>query len=104
VWCLVTGKTTTMSMLTGLIAPSSGQALLAGKDINRDMSKIRKTLGVCPQVMMMMMMRRRRRRRRRRRSSDPYHHHDDDVTMIVMLRIIIPSPPAPVSTMYCLRN
>uniref|UniRef100_A0A3B3RQH8 ATP-binding cassette sub-family A member 1-like n=1 Tax=Paramormyrops kingsleyae TaxID=1676925 RepID=A0A3B3RQH8_9TELE len=37
------------SILTGLFAPTSGTALINGKDIRTDMDAIRKHLGMCPQ-------------------------------------------------------
>jgi len=43
------GKTTAIAMLTGLISPDGGTAVIEGKDIKEDMSEIRKNLGVCPQ-------------------------------------------------------
>ncbi|XP_028556093.1 ABC transporter A family member 1 [Dendrobium catenatum] len=43
------GKSTTISMLVGLIPPTSGDALVYGKNITTDMDDIRKALGVCPQ-------------------------------------------------------
>ncbi|XP_050538080.1 phospholipid-transporting ATPase ABCA1-like [Daktulosphaira vitifoliae] len=43
------GKSTTMSMLTGLLRPSAGSALIEGYDINTQMKKIRNSLGLCPQ-------------------------------------------------------
>uniref|UniRef100_A0A8C6WDT6 ATP-binding cassette, sub-family A member 17 n=1 Tax=Nannospalax galili TaxID=1026970 RepID=A0A8C6WDT6_NANGA len=43
------GKTTTCFMLTGLIAPSKGQAYINGYEISTDMVQIRKSLGWCPQ-------------------------------------------------------
>lgn len=43
------GKTTTMSMLTGMISPSSGTAIVNGKDIRRDMNEVRSSIGLCPQ-------------------------------------------------------
>ncbi|KAK9157371.1 hypothetical protein Scep_003945 [Stephania cephalantha] len=43
------GKSTTISMLVGLLSPTSGDALVFGRSINTDMDKIRKGLGVCPQ-------------------------------------------------------
>ncbi|KAK7285619.1 hypothetical protein RJT34_20395 [Clitoria ternatea] len=43
------GKSTTISMLVGLIPPTSGDALVFGKNIVSDMDEIRKVLGVCPQ-------------------------------------------------------
>ncbi|XP_050230528.1 ABC transporter A family member 1 isoform X2 [Mercurialis annua] len=43
------GKSTTISMLVGLLPPTSGDALMFGKNILRDMDEIRNGLGVCPQ-------------------------------------------------------
>ena len=43
------GKTTLISMLTGLIPPTSGDASIFGNRISTDLSEIRKFLGVCPQ-------------------------------------------------------
>ncbi|PIA53512.1 hypothetical protein AQUCO_00900239v1, partial [Aquilegia coerulea] len=43
------GKSTTISMLVGLLPPTSGDALVFGKNITTDMDEIRKGLGVCPQ-------------------------------------------------------
>lgn len=43
------GKSTTISMLVGLLAPTSGDALVFGRSILTDMDDIRKNLGVCPQ-------------------------------------------------------
>ncbi|XP_037492924.1 ABC transporter A family member 1 isoform X1 [Jatropha curcas] len=43
------GKSTTISMLVGLIPPTSGDALVFGKNILTDMDEIRNGLGVCPQ-------------------------------------------------------
>lgn len=43
------GKSTTMSMLTGLYQPTSGTAYIKGNDIRSDMSAIRSSLGMCPQ-------------------------------------------------------
>lgn len=44
------GKTTTISVLTGLYPPTSGNALIAGHEILRQMPQIYKSVGVCPQV------------------------------------------------------
>ncbi|KAK9664352.1 hypothetical protein RND81_14G035600 [Saponaria officinalis] len=44
------GKSTTISMLVGLIPPTSGDALIFGRNILTDMNDIRKDLGVCPQI------------------------------------------------------
>ncbi|OMP11195.1 ABC transporter A, ABCA, partial [Corchorus capsularis] len=43
------GKSTTISMLVGLLPPTSGDALVFGKSILTDMDEIRQELGVCPQ-------------------------------------------------------
>ncbi|KAJ7976760.1 ABC transporter A family member 1 [Quillaja saponaria] len=43
------GKSTTIAMLVGLLPPTSGDALVFGKNIVTDMDEIRKVLGVCPQ-------------------------------------------------------
>ena len=43
------GKSTTISMLTGLITPSSGDAKIQGLFLSSELHKIRKSLGVCPQ-------------------------------------------------------
>ena len=43
------GKSTTISMLTGLIQPSGGDAFVFGHSIRHDMALVRKTMGVCPQ-------------------------------------------------------
>ncbi|KAM6155211.1 phospholipid-transporting ATPase ABCA3-like [Rhynchocyon petersi] len=43
------GKTTTLSILTGLLPPSRGEAYVNGYDISKNMVQIRKNLGFCPQ-------------------------------------------------------
>ncbi|KAL7030128.1 hypothetical protein ACKWTF_006533 [Chironomus riparius] len=43
------GKSTTMSMLTGLFPPTSGTAFINGHDIRNDLNTIRNSLGLCPQ-------------------------------------------------------
>jgi ATP-binding cassette, subfamily A (ABC1), member 3 len=43
------GKSTTMSMLTGLFPPTGGTAFIDGKDIRTDLNSIRSSLGLCPQ-------------------------------------------------------
>ena len=43
------GKSTTMSILTGLFPPSSGTAIVNGLDIRTDIEGVRKSLGLCPQ-------------------------------------------------------
>lgn len=43
------GKSTTMSILTGLFPPTSGTAVVYGHDIKTDIEGVRKSLGLCPQ-------------------------------------------------------
>jgi len=43
------GKTTSMSMLTGEIPPSSGGAQILGLDIEKDIDTLRQHMGYCPQ-------------------------------------------------------
>ncbi|XP_063790760.1 phospholipid-transporting ATPase ABCA3 [Pseudophryne corroboree] len=43
------GKSTTLSMLTGLFPPSSGECYIGGYEISRDTALIRRNLGLCPQ-------------------------------------------------------
>ncbi|XP_061579710.1 glucosylceramide transporter ABCA12 [Cololabis saira] len=43
------GKTTAMSLLTGLYAPSSGTIEVYGNDMQTNIDKVRKELGVCMQ-------------------------------------------------------
>ena len=43
------GKTTLISVLTGLYEPSSGIGRIANYDISTDINKIHHHLGVCPQ-------------------------------------------------------
>lgn len=43
------GKSTTMAMLTGMIPPTSGTAIVNGKDICQDLVSVRNSLGLCPQ-------------------------------------------------------
>ncbi|KAK7091650.1 phospholipid-transporting ATPase ABCA3-like [Littorina saxatilis] len=43
------GKTTTMSMLTGFTAPTSGTATIRGMDICTDTALVRQSMGMCPQ-------------------------------------------------------
>ena len=42
-------QTTTINMLTGMITPTSGYAVVGGKDIRNQMSEIREDVGVCLQ-------------------------------------------------------
>jgi ABC-2 type transport system ATP-binding protein len=43
------GKTQTISMLTGVIPPTSGTARIAGYDIKSDMNEVKKVNGLVPQ-------------------------------------------------------
>mmetsp|Transcript_7608 Transcript_7608/g.12112 ORF Transcript_7608/g.12112 Transcript_7608/m.12112 type:complete len:1794 (-) Transcript_7608:303-5684(-) len=43
------GKTTTINMITGMLPPTSGDAVIDGYNIIFDMQQIRQNLGVCPQ-------------------------------------------------------
>ena len=43
------GKTTLISVLTGLYEPTSGTARIAGYDLSTDINSIHHHLGVCPQ-------------------------------------------------------
>ncbi|RKP26308.1 P-loop containing nucleoside triphosphate hydrolase protein [Syncephalis pseudoplumigaleata] len=43
------GKSTLLHMLTGLIAPTSGTAIIAGHDITKEMDRVHCSIGVCPQ-------------------------------------------------------
>ncbi|KAF6301418.1 ATP binding cassette subfamily A member 13 [Rhinolophus ferrumequinum] len=43
------GKTTVISMLTGLYAPTSGTIIINGKNLQTDLAAVRRELGVCPQ-------------------------------------------------------
>lgn len=43
------GKTTSIRMLTGLTAPTSGSAFVAGMDISHELAKIKRVVGVSPQ-------------------------------------------------------
>jgi len=42
------GKSTTISMLSGLISSSKGEVNLFGLDLFGQMDEVRKTMGVCP--------------------------------------------------------
>ena len=48
------GKTTTMNVLTGMFAPSAGEAFINGFSILTDMPKARESLGLCPQHNMLI--------------------------------------------------
>jgi len=43
------GKTTTMRLITGVLAPSSGQVLLAGEDVHRARPELRNRIGYLPE-------------------------------------------------------
>ncbi|KRF97412.1 uncharacterized protein Dwil_GK21220 [Drosophila willistoni] len=43
------GKSTTLNMLTGIIPPTAGTALINGKDICTEVEAARRSLGICPQ-------------------------------------------------------
>ena len=43
------GKSTTMSILTGLFPPTSGTAVVYGDDIRTNIEGVRKSPGLCPQ-------------------------------------------------------
>jgi ABC-2 type transport system ATP-binding protein len=43
------GKSTTIKMLTGLLAPTSGRALVAGRDIMAEPSEVKRRIGVVPE-------------------------------------------------------
>lgn len=43
------GKSTTIKMLTGMIPPTSGTAIINGYDIQTDLQRARETIGICPQ-------------------------------------------------------
>eukprot|EP01117_Protostelium_nocturnum_P007430 TRINITY_DN2658_c0_g1_i1.p1 TRINITY_DN2658_c0_g1~~TRINITY_DN2658_c0_g1_i1.p1 ORF type:complete len:1127 (+),score=257.54 TRINITY_DN2658_c0_g1_i1:1736-5116(+) len=43
------GKTTSISILTGLITPSSGTAFVVGHDIRTNIDQVHLNIGICPQ-------------------------------------------------------
>ncbi|KAK4877002.1 hypothetical protein RN001_009508 [Aquatica leii] len=43
------GKSTTISILTGMISPSGGTATVNGCDVRTDIDGVRRSLGICPQ-------------------------------------------------------
>src|SRR5574340_690149 len=45
------GKSTLIRMLTTLIPPTAGTAIVAGTDITADPDRVRRSIGVIPQAM-----------------------------------------------------
>ena len=43
------GKTTTVNILNGIIKPTSGNAIIAGFDVTKNLEEVKKIIGVCPQ-------------------------------------------------------
>jgi ABC-2 type transport system ATP-binding protein len=43
------GKTTTINILSGILKPTKGTAIIAGFDVTKDLEEIKKIIGVCPQ-------------------------------------------------------
>lgn len=43
------GKTTAINIMTGLLEPTEGTAIVGGFDIKKQINEIRKMIGVCPQ-------------------------------------------------------
>lgn len=43
------GKTTTINILTGLLDPTKGTATIAGYDVTKNITEIKKIIGICPQ-------------------------------------------------------
>jgi ABC-2 type transport system ATP-binding protein len=43
------GKTTTINILSGILKPTKGTAIIAGFDVTRNLEEIKKIIGVCPQ-------------------------------------------------------
>ncbi len=44
------GKTTTIKMLTGLLRPTSGAALVAGHDVTREVAQVKRSIGYMSQL------------------------------------------------------
>ena len=43
------GKTTAIYMLTGMLMPSEGDAIIHGNSIRRDTDEVRRSIGLCQQ-------------------------------------------------------
>jgi ABC-2 type transport system ATP-binding protein len=43
------GKTTTINILSGILEPTKGTAIVAGFDVTKNLEEIKKIIGVCPQ-------------------------------------------------------
>jgi ABC-2 type transport system ATP-binding protein len=43
------GKTTTLNILTGIMQPTKGNAVIDGFDVAKNASEVKKIIGVCPQ-------------------------------------------------------
>jgi ABC-2 type transport system ATP-binding protein len=43
------GKTTMINILSGILEPTKGTAIVGGFDVTKDLEEIRKIIGVCPQ-------------------------------------------------------
>ncbi len=43
------GKTTTINILSGILKPTKGTAIIAGFDVTKNLEEIKKIIGVCPQ-------------------------------------------------------
>lgn len=48
-WLIGAGKTTVISILTGLFSPTSGDASIYGNSIVKNPAKARRSIGICPQ-------------------------------------------------------